>query len=308
MKIARFVLRGEGEGSAGEDRPRLGLVQGEVVVDLTRGLRLYETAERGEPGPPASDPTDLMARGLFSPAALGPVVEFLRRHRLDEPLGRPLGEVRLLAPLARPPKIFAMGLNYHAHAVESGMVPEEPVFFRKESTAVIGPGEAVLIKPGIGRVDPEVELAVVIGRAGSSVPPEEAPDYVAGYTILNDVTARQMQRGDLAKSRPWYRSKSLDTFCPLGPWIVLPDEIPQPVELDLQMRVNGEVRQSDNTRNLTWKIPELISFISSFIRLEPGDVLSTGTPEGMNEVRPGDLMEAYVERIGVLRNPVEAAP
>ena len=307
MKVARFVPRSEGEDPAGEVGPRLALVGEGEVVDLTRALLLYETAERGSASPPAADPTDLMRRGLFSPAALRPVVEFLRRHRLEGPLGLPLSEVRLLAPLARPPKIFAMGLNYHAHAVESGMVPEEPVFFRKESTAVVGPEEPVLIKPGIGRVDPEVELAVVIGRAGSDIPPEEAPAYVAGYTILNDVTARGMQGRDLAAGHPWYRTKSLDTFCPLGPWIVLPDEITPPVELDLQMRVNGEVRQSDNTRSLTWKVPELISFVSSFIRLEPGDVLSTGTPEGMSEVRPGDLMEAYVERIGVLRNPVVAA-
>jgi 2-keto-4-pentenoate hydratase/2-oxohepta-3-ene-1,7-dioic acid hydratase in catechol pathway len=196
-----------------------------------------------------------------------------------------------------------------AHALESaGQVPEEPIFFRKESTAVIGPEEAVVVKPGIGRVDPEVELAVVIGRAGADVRSEDAADFVAGYTILNDVTARAMQRRDIAASRPWYRSKSMDTFSPMGPWIVLRDEMSEPLELNLEMRVNGEVRQSDNTRSLLWKVPELIAFISSFVRLEPGDILSTGTPEGMKEVKPGDVMEACVEKIGVLRNPVVAAP
>ncbi len=299
MKIARYL------GQGGE--PALGLVREQIVVDLTRALLLYETARRGGARPPATDPVHLMERGLFSPRALAPVVDFLEEHDLGAPLGRELESVRLLAPLARPPKVFAMGLNYRAHAVESGHVPEEPVFFRKESTAVIGPGEEVVIKPGIGRVDPEVELAVVIGAGGADVPVEQAPGFVAGYTILNDVTARAMQRRDIGDSHPWYRSKSLDTFCPLGPWIVLPDEIGEPVELDLEMRVNGEVRQSDNTRSLMWKVPELISFISSFVRLEPGDILSTGTPEGMNEVKPGDLMEAYVEGIGVLRNPVVAA-
>jgi len=300
MKIARFVREG--------DRPALGVVLEERIVDLTRALLLYETACRGEAHPPATDPTHLMERGLFSSEALAPVMQFVEAHALQERLGHPLEGVRLLAPITRPPKIFAMGLNYQAHAMESaGEVPEEPIFFRKESTAVIGPGEEVVIKPGIGRVDPEVELAVVIGRAGSDIPVEEADDFVAGYTILNDVTARAMQRKDIGASQPWYRSKSLDTFCPLGPWIVLPDEIDEPVELDLQMRVNGEVRQSDNTRSLMWKVPELISFISLLIRLEPGDLLSTGTPEGMNEVKPGDVMEAYVEKIGVLRNPVVAA-
>ena len=300
MKIARYL------GPGGQ--PTLGLVGEEEIVDLTRALLLYETARRREAHPPATDPVHLMTRGLFSPGALEPVVLFLQEHALQKPLSQGLGSVKLLSPIARPPKIFAMGLNYQAHAVESGHVPEEPVFFRKESTAIIGPEEEVVIKPGIGRVDPEVELAVVIGAAGSDVPVEGAAEFVAGYTILNDVTARAMQRGDIGDSHPWYRSKSLDTFCPIGPWIVLPDEIGEPVELDLEMRVNGEVRQSDNTRSLMWKIPELISFISSLIRLEPGDILSTGTPEGMNEVKPGDVMEAYVERIGVLRNPVVAAP
>ena len=300
MKIARFV------GQRG--RPVLGLVCEEEVVDLTRALLLYEAARRGEAHPRATDPTDLMARGLFTPRALAPVMQFIEGHGLQKQLGQPLEGTTLLAPVARPPKIFAMGLNYQAHAVESaGEVPEEPIFFRKESTAVIGPEDEVVIKPGIGRVDPEVELAVVIGRAGADIPVEEADDFVAGYTILNDVTGRAMQRKDIGASQPWYRSKSLDTFCPMGPWIVLPDEIDEPVELDLEMRVNGEVRQSDNTRSLMWKVPELISFISSFIRLEPGDILSTGTPEGMNEVKPGDVMEAYVEKIGVLRNPVVAA-
>ena len=300
MKIARFVGRG--------GRPALGLVLEEEVVDLTRALLLYETARRGQTYGAATDPTDLMKRGLFSASGLAPVLKFINAHNLRKPLSRLLDEVRLLAPIARPTKVLAMGLNYRAHAMESaGQVPEEPVFFRKESTAVIGPGDEVVIKPGIGRVDPEVELAVVIGQAGASIPVEEAGEFVAGYTILNDVTARAMQRKDIGASHPWYRSKSLGTFCPIGPWIVLPDEIAEPVELDLQMRVNGEVRQSDNTRSLMWRIPELISFISSFIRLEPGDIVSTGTPEGMSEVKPGDVMEAYVETIGVLRNPVVAA-
>jgi len=299
MKIARYL--------GAKDGPALGLVLEGEVVDLTRALLLYETARGGGAYPPATDPIHLMERGLFSPGALEPVKRFIERHGFQKRLGRPLADVKLLPPIARPPKILATGLNYRAHAIESGHVPEEPVFFRKESTAVIGPGDDVVIKPGIGRVDPEVELAVVIGQAGSDIPVEEAGGFVAGYTILNDVTARAMQGRDIGASHRWYHSKSLDAFCPIGPWIVLPDEISEPVELDLQMRVNGEPRQSDNTRSLMWKIPELISFISSFIRLEPGDILSTGTPEGMSEVKSGDVMEAYVDKIGVLRNPVVAA-
>jgi len=300
MKIARYLGRG--------GRPVLGMVAGTEVIDLTRALLLYETARRGEASLPVTDPVQLMERGLFSAEALRPITQFIDEHDLGAPLGRPLQDVKLLAPIARPPKILAMGLNYKAHALEShGEVPEEPIFFRKESTSVIGPGDDVVIKSGIGRVDPEAELAVVIGKAGEDIPVEEAGEYVAGYTILNDVTARAMQRKDIGASRPWYRSKSLGTFCPVGPWIVLTDEIQEPVELDLELRVNSEVRQSDNTRSLIWKIPELISYISSFVPLAPGDILSTGTPEGMNEVVPGDWVEVWVERIGVLGNPVVAA-
>ncbi|UCH36770.1 MAG: fumarylacetoacetate hydrolase family protein [Armatimonadota bacterium] len=212
---------------------------------------------------------------------------------------------RLLSPLARPPKILALGRNYRAHALESGLgVPDEPVFFCKASTAVIDPEQPVVIKRDLTRVDPEVELAVIIGERGADIPPERAASFVAGYTVLNDVTARDMQKDDLSKSNPWFRSKGIDTFCPLGPCIVLPDEIREPVELDLEMRVNGEVRQRDNTASLMFKIPYLIEFISHHMTIEPGDIISTGTPEGMAPIKPGDTMEAEVEGIGILRNPV----
>ena len=171
---------------------------------------------------------------------------------------------------------------------------------------MIGPGESVVCPRDIGRVDYEVELAVIVGKSGRRISREEAPSHIAGYTILNDVTARDMQSRDLAEARPWFLSKSPDTFGPMGPCITLPDEIHEPCELDLSLRVNGDTKQKSNTRNMIFNVPELIHRLSKYLTLEPGDVISTGTPEGIGPVAPGDVMEAEVERIGVLRTPVAA--
>jgi 2-keto-4-pentenoate hydratase/2-oxohepta-3-ene-1,7-dioic acid hydratase in catechol pathway len=275
------------------------------VVDFSAAYRVHRLAVDGSDAPLFTDPAEMICAGLFTPDVFEQTIDFVARHGMA-----PMVTVKqptILSPLARPPKIMALGRNYRAHALESGLgVPDEPIFFCKASTAVIGPEQAVVIKPDLTRVDPEVELAVVIARGGADIPRERAASFVAGYTVLNDVTARDMQKDDLSKSNPWFRSKSIDTFCPLGPCIVLPDEIREPVELGLEMRVNGEVRQRDNTASLMFKIPELIEFISHFMRLEPGDIISTGTPEGMAPIKPGDVMEAQVEKIGILRNPVVA--
>jgi 2-keto-4-pentenoate hydratase/2-oxohepta-3-ene-1,7-dioic acid hydratase in catechol pathway len=275
------------------------------VVDFSAAYRVHQLAASGCDVPLFCDPTEMMCAGLFAPTVFAQTIDFLAAHNL-----RDLFTVRdavLLSPLVRPHKIIALGRNYMAHAIESGMaIPTEPVFFYKATSAIIGPEQPVIIKRGLTRVDPEVELAVVIGGRGANIPEKDAGAFVAGYTVLNDVTARDMQKEDLSRSNPWYRSKGIDTFCPVGPCIVLPDEIREPVELDLEMRVNGQVRQRDNTASLMFKIPHLIHFTSSFITLEPGDIISTGTPEGMAPVTPGDVMEAEVKGIGILRNPVIA--
>lgn len=298
MKVVRFARPGTSES-------RVGILTDDGVLDFSAAYRVYRLAADGCDAPLMCDPADLLRAGLFVPEVFRATTDFVRGHGLGETFT--VKQPTLLSPLARPPKIIALGRNYRAHALESGLgVPDEPIFFCKASTAVIGPQQPVVIKRDLTRVDPEVELAVVIGERGADIPRERAPSFVAGYTVLNDVTARDMQKEDLSKSNPWFRSKGLDTFCPLGPCIVLPDEIQEPVELNLEMRVNGEVRQRDNTASLMFKIPHLIEFISHFMTLEPGDIISTGTPEGMAPVKPGDVMEAEVERIGVLRNPVVA--
>ena len=215
---------------------------------------------------------------------------------------------RLRTPL-RPGKVVAVGLNYLDHIRETGLErPTSPLLFAKFPSSVIGPDEPIVIDPQITeRVDWEVELAVVVGRTLRYVQPEQALDHVFGYTAANDVSARDLQFSD----GQWVRGKSLDTFCPLGPAIVTPDEIPDPQRLALSTRVNGETVQSSSTSEMVFGVAELLSFCSHSFTLEPGDVVLTGTPWGCGEfmtprrsLRGGDEVEVEVEGIGVLRNPV----
>jgi len=208
-----------------------------------------------------------------------------------------LDDVRLLAPVL-PSKIVAVGKNYAAHAAEFGMtVPEEPLLFLKPSTAVIGPGDPIPLLPISHRVDYEGELAVVIGSLARSVKAEEAGKVILGHTIGNDVTLRDLQKTD----DQWARAKGFDGSCPLGPWI---ETDLDPTDVFLQTRVNGEVRQQATTTDMVFGIAELIEYITSFMTLLPGDVLLTGTPEGVGPLSPGDVVEVQVDGIGVLSNPV----
>ncbi len=218
--------------------------------------------------------------------------------------GDPLGSMATatwLAPCV-PSKIIAVGRNYVEHAREHGAeVPSEPLIFLKPPSAVIGPGSPIRLPPQSRQVEHEAELAVVIGRRGKDIPEREAWAYVLGVTCGNDVTARDLQRRD----GQWTRSKGFDTFCPLGPWIVThlsPEEISN---AEILCRVNGEIRQRGNTREMVFPIPALIAYISSVMTLEPGDVILTGTPAGVGPLRPGDWVEVEIQGIGVLRNPVE---
>ncbi len=217
------------------------------------------------------------------------------------PIG-PAAEATWLAPCA-PSKIVAVGRNYAEHAREQDAeVPPEPLIFLKPPSAVIGPGAPIRLPPQSRQVEHEAELVVVIGRRGKDIPEHAAWDYVFGVTCGNDVTARDLQRRD----GQWTRSKGFDTFCPLGPWIVThlsPDEIGR---AEILCRVNGEVRQRGNAREMIFPIPVLIAFISSVMTLEPGDVIMTGTPAGVGPLRPGDVVEVEVQGVGVLRNPVTA--
>ena len=222
---------------------------------------------------------------------------------------RPLNNVRLLAPVVNPEKVLAIGLNYARHAKEGGAEPpKNPIMFAKTNNSIAGPDDVIRYsKDDSAMVDYEVELAVVIGRQARRVPVEHALDYVLGYTVCNDVSARDAQFGD----GQWVRSKSFDTFCPLGPWIVTTDEIPDPQRLGLRCRVNGTTLQDSNTADMIFGCAELISYLSRAMTLEPGDVIPTGTPEGVGFARKppvflldGDVVECEVDGIGTLRNTV----
>ncbi|MDK2790369.1 MAG: hypothetical protein PWP15_876 [Methanothermococcus sp.] len=199
----------------------------------------------------------------------------------------------------KPTKIICVGLNYIDHAKELNMeIPKEPIIFLKPTSAIIYNNDTI-VRPKISkRVDYEVELAIVIGKECKNVKKEDAMEHIKGYTILNDVTARDLQE----KDGQWTRAKSFDTFCPIGPKIVSDLD---PHDLDIQLRLNGEVKQKSNTKNMIFKVDELVEFVSSIMTLYPGDIISTGTPPGVGQLEKGDIVEAEIEGIGILKNYVE---
>ena len=222
-----------------------------------------------------------------------------------------LGEVRLHAPISRPEKIVAIGLNYEDHAAETGAeIPEKPVVFTKYPNTIVGPGEPIRIPPIAEQIDYEAELAVVIGRTARNVPESEALEYVFGYANANDVSARDLQ---FSEGGQWTRSKSLDTFMPLGPFIVTRDEVPDPQSLSIRAILNGEVVQDGTTSKMIFSVAELVAFLSTGMTLMTGDVIITGTPPGVGMARdpqlwmkPGDEVSIEIEGLGTLTNPVEA--
>jgi 2-keto-4-pentenoate hydratase/2-oxohepta-3-ene-1,7-dioic acid hydratase in catechol pathway len=222
----------------------------------------------------------------------------------------PLDQLKLHAPLSNPPRVFAIGLNYRDHAIESGMaIPTTPVVFFKLQTAIIGPGDAIVLPKNSTQPDYEAEFAFVIGKGGYRIPASAWREHVYGYTIVNDVSARDVQ---LATSQ-WSMGKSFPTFCPIGPAIVTADEIADPHQLAISLTIDGVVHQNSNTRELIFKIPELIEYLSSITPLLPGDIVSTGTPYGVGLgrtpkrwLKPGETVTITVEGLGSLTNPVVA--
>jgi 2-keto-4-pentenoate hydratase/2-oxohepta-3-ene-1,7-dioic acid hydratase in catechol pathway len=266
VRIARFTT--------GDD-PTYGVVSGDV----------------DEFGQPAEDSVVVELAGDPLYAGIQPTQT---EHRLDD--------VRLLAPVIPRSKVVAIGRNYAAHAAELDHdVPEEPLMFLKPNTAVIGPGDQIFYPPQSERVDYEGELAIVVGRICRDVPPEQATDVIFGYTIANDVTARDLQK----KDGQWSRAKGFDSFCPLGPWIE--DDLDPQTFVDgvsIQTHLNGDLVQDGSTKDLIFDIPTLIAYISSVMTLLPGDVILTGTPEGIGPMQPGDEVEVSIGGLGALTNTV----
>jgi 2-keto-4-pentenoate hydratase/2-oxohepta-3-ene-1,7-dioic acid hydratase in catechol pathway len=216
---------------------------------------------------------------------------------------RELDAVRLLAPVIPRSKIVAIGKNYAAHAAEmGGEVPKTPLTFFKPNTSVIGPGESIIRPRTTSRLSFEGELAVVIGRICKEVPEARAAEVIFGYTVANDVTARDLQKSD----GQWSRAKGYDTFCPLGPWVTTHQTLDEVADLTIRTTLDGEERQHGSTRDMVHSIPALIAYISSFTTLLPGDVILTGTPEGVGLMAPGQEVSVEVEGIGTLTNSVAA--
>ena len=222
----------------------------------------------------------------------------------------PLAEAKLHAPITRPPRVFGIGLNYLRHAIESNMpVPAFPVVFLKLSSSVIGPDTAIILPKLSTQPDYEAEFGFVIGKPGYQIPEASAMDYVLGYTVINDVSARDIQ---LSTSQ-WNLGKSFPTFTPIGPSITTADEVPDPHNLRISLTINGETLQDSNTSDLIFKIPALIAYISSITPLEAGDIVSTGTPEGVGLgrtpkrwLKPNEEVIVTIEKLGSLRNPTVA--
>ena len=272
MRLVTFQPLGRADEG---NTPQAGIVSGGQVIGL--GTDMLSVIAAGRP-----------------PAISGPAYD--------------LAEVQLLAPIPRPPKFICVGLNYRDHALETGLaIPSVPTIFSKFSNVVIGPGAPIVLPNISKRPDYEAEFAFVIGHGGRHIPASRALDYVFGYTIVNDVSARDYQ----TITSQWLMGKSFDTFAPMGPWIVTRDEIADPHALDLTLEIGGEILQHSNTRELVFGVPALIEYISSVVTLEPGDIVSTGTPAGVGYtrkppryLRPGDEVIIRIQGIGELRNPV----
>ncbi len=246
---------------------------------------------------------------FFASGGVNRLSAWLREHESTCPV---VGEeVRLAAPCARPSKIICVGMNYAAHAAETGAAaPTEPVIFMKATSAITGPYDPIMLPEGSTKTDWEVELAVVIGKRASYVSEAEAMDYVAGYVLHNDVSEREFQ---MERGGQWVKGKSADTFAPLGPWIATADEIADPHQLHLWLKVNDEMVQDSTTADLIFNLPQCISYISRFMTLLPGDVISTGTPSGVGlgmkpnrYLRAGDVVELGIDGLGTSRQEIIA--
>jgi 2-keto-4-pentenoate hydratase/2-oxohepta-3-ene-1,7-dioic acid hydratase in catechol pathway len=255
-------------------------------------------------GQPVGTMRDLLEVGLDT------LKQFHDRLLDRTPALVPTESAKLYAPILDPEKILCVGLNYRDHAEESGAaIPKDPVLFSKYRSALIGPEEAIVLPPVSQEVDYEAELVLVIGKSGRFIPEAQAMDHIIGYTVGHDVSARDWQ---LKKDgRQWMLGKTFDTFAPIGPYIVTRDEIPDPMNLGIRLRLNGETKQDSNTKQMIFSPAAVVAYISQVMTLQPGDIIFTGTPPGVGFaknpplfLKAGDVCEVEIDGLGVLRNPV----
>ena len=293
MKLVAFSVDGH--------QRRIGILEEETIWDL-RDLLVALAKHRDWPVLPIFDFADLYAAPSF---ASFDTLNAAKALSAGKAYMHELSRVKLLAPFAKGAKMIAIGRNYAAHAKELGNeAPEEPIYFAKLASTIIAPGESIDMPPESSRVDHEGELAVVIGkRLRKAKSEDEAMAAVFGYTIANDVTARDLQKAAGAKGQPWTRAKNYDTFCPLGPSIVTADSF-SPEKVNVKVTVNGVVKQDGNTRDFIFPVGKLLHFVSQNVTFEPGDILLTGTPEGVSPLKHGDVVIVTIDGIGELCNPV----
>lgn len=272
--------------------------------DFSRMLNAYSMQTSGLPTTEDMTLEEWVKHGLLWADKMSAIVtSLIETHTLDDFI---ISEPKNFKLPFRPGKIICVGRNYAAHAKELGNeIPENPLIFEKLPSICIGDGEAIKIDPQWGRIDYEGELALVIGKEAKDVSVNEGTSYVCGYTLLNDVTARDIQSEAKKNGHPWLMAKNKDTFCPFGPAITLTDSITEPNDLTITLKVNGELRQQGHTGQFIFSIGEMISWISAHITLEPGDLIATGTPEGVGFLAIGDKIELENPEIGVLHNEVK---
>ena len=288
-----------------EHEVHIGAETNDGLFDMTEAFAVYQHAKRIKPPVSFAFLQVMVEMGTCSADAVERVLgdswvqSKIHKLRIEETIDFDL-------PIHRPSKIIAIGRNYREHVKElDHKMPEEPLFFCKASSSLIPHNATIEIPDWLeGRVDYEGELGLVIGSTCKAVDEEQAMSVIAGYTILNDVTAREMQKADIDQGNPWYRSKSVDTFCPTGPYLVPADAVGNPQDLDLVLKVNGEVKQQSNTSKMIFTIPKLISAISRFMTLNPGDLIATGTPSGVGALQDGDEVEITISGLGTLMNSV----
>jgi 2-keto-4-pentenoate hydratase/2-oxohepta-3-ene-1,7-dioic acid hydratase in catechol pathway len=303
MKLVTFIAGNE---------TRWGAVRGDTLIDLNLARAFYLASRGQEAKYLAKDMLDFIRQGEDIWDAAEETLEHLGNHRVDG-IMFPASAAQVLAPISNPSKIVAIGLNYWDHIREHGEEPPAyPVLFPKFPSSIIGPGEPIHWEPTLTqKVDYEAELGIVIGRRAQKLAAKDALEYVFGYCNLNDVSARDLQFDEKGK-RQFTRGKSLDTFCPIGPYIVTRDEIPNPQNLQIRSILNGNIMQDANTKEMVNGVAQLIEFVTQGITLEPGDLIASGTPSGVGNYRkppvymkPGDTIEVEVEGLGRLSNPVK---
>ncbi|MCF2143526.1 MAG: fumarylacetoacetate hydrolase family protein [Candidatus Heimdallarchaeota archaeon] len=305
MKLLTFALK--------ENEPQVGFLLDKQIVDIAACRALL---------PKSLLPEKITMKALLEPIVLEELMQlrerllkmkataFLDFEKATKGALYELEEVQIKAPLYDPQKIICLGRNYAEHAKEGGAeVPKTPMIWGKFSSAIIGHKEAIILPKISKKVDVEIELVIVIGKEGKHIPEEKAFEYIAGFTIGNDVSARDYQYID----KQFTRAKTMDTFCPLGPWIVTKEEIPPPQNLNIELQVNGKTWQKSNTSKMIFSIPYIVSYLSHSFTFQPGDLIFTGTPSGVGHyqkppvyLKEGDIVTLTIEGIGTLENPVRS--